>query len=179
MSSQRQLRGAEVQCPEIWSGRSFANRALCHCRYNLLLTRLQQTQRLSPPLDIQLETLNCTAISIRWKMPRRHVSTITGYKVFYTENEEWASHIGSASLMEGASQNSAPSSHTHLEPRLLPLTHLEAVNGAPPLPLKHIELKPRLEPCLLLLRSPASWIASFFSHTTLLLSLACPSSQEN
>uniref|UniRef100_A0A8C4NQ29 Pikachurin n=1 Tax=Dicentrarchus labrax TaxID=13489 RepID=A0A8C4NQ29_DICLA len=37
--------------------------------------------RLSPPLDIQLETINCTAFSVRWKMPRRHVSTITGYKV--------------------------------------------------------------------------------------------------
>uniref|UniRef100_A0A669BM56 EGF like, fibronectin type III and laminin G domains n=1 Tax=Oreochromis niloticus TaxID=8128 RepID=A0A669BM56_ORENI len=36
--------------------------------------------RLSPPLDIQLETINCTAFSVRWKMPRRHVSTITGYK---------------------------------------------------------------------------------------------------
>uniref|UniRef100_A0A3Q3MK01 EGF like, fibronectin type III and laminin G domains n=1 Tax=Mastacembelus armatus TaxID=205130 RepID=A0A3Q3MK01_9TELE len=33
-----------------------------------------------PPLDIQLETINCTAFRVRWKMPRRHVSTITGYK---------------------------------------------------------------------------------------------------
>ncbi|KAJ8381062.1 hypothetical protein SKAU_G00018400 [Synaphobranchus kaupii] len=41
--------------------------------------------RLSPPLDIQLETVNCTAFGVRWRMPRRHVSTITGYKVFYTE----------------------------------------------------------------------------------------------
>uniref|UniRef100_A0A671KFC6 Pikachurin-like n=1 Tax=Sinocyclocheilus anshuiensis TaxID=1608454 RepID=A0A671KFC6_9TELE len=40
---------------------------------------------LFPPLDIQLETVNCTAFSVWWKMPRRHVSTITGYKVFYTE----------------------------------------------------------------------------------------------
>uniref|UniRef100_A0A668ANI6 EGF like, fibronectin type III and laminin G domains n=1 Tax=Myripristis murdjan TaxID=586833 RepID=A0A668ANI6_9TELE len=39
------------------------------------------SDRLSPPLDIQLETVNCTAFSVRWKMPRRHVSTITGYKV--------------------------------------------------------------------------------------------------
>ncbi|XP_058633388.1 pikachurin [Onychostoma macrolepis] len=45
----------------------------------------RKTERLSPPLDIQLETVNCTAFSVRWKMPRRHVSTITGYKVFYTE----------------------------------------------------------------------------------------------
>lgn len=42
---------------------------------------LHKQDRLSPPLDIQLETLNCTAFSVRWKMPRRHVSTITGYKV--------------------------------------------------------------------------------------------------
>uniref|UniRef100_A0A3P8YZJ0 EGF like, fibronectin type III and laminin G domains n=1 Tax=Esox lucius TaxID=8010 RepID=A0A3P8YZJ0_ESOLU len=40
--------------------------------------------RLSPPLDIQLETVNCSAFSVRWKMPRRHVSTITGYKVTIT-----------------------------------------------------------------------------------------------
>ncbi|XP_026096298.1 pikachurin [Carassius auratus] len=45
----------------------------------------RKSERLSPPLDIQLETVNCTAFSVRWKMPRRHVSTITGYKVFYTE----------------------------------------------------------------------------------------------
>ncbi|XP_030647563.1 pikachurin [Chanos chanos] len=46
---------------------------------------VRKSERLSPPLDIQLETVNCTAFSVRWKMPRRHVSTITGYKVFYTE----------------------------------------------------------------------------------------------
>uniref|UniRef100_A0A8C8CQU4 EGF like, fibronectin type III and laminin G domains n=1 Tax=Oncorhynchus tshawytscha TaxID=74940 RepID=A0A8C8CQU4_ONCTS len=40
-----------------------------------------RSNRLSPPLDIQLEMVNCTAFSVRWKMPRRHVSTITGYKV--------------------------------------------------------------------------------------------------
>uniref|UniRef100_A0A8C1QM98 EGF like, fibronectin type III and laminin G domains n=1 Tax=Cyprinus carpio TaxID=7962 RepID=A0A8C1QM98_CYPCA len=48
-------------------------------------TSARKSERLSPPLDIQLETVNCTAFSVRWKMPRRHVSTITGYKVFYTE----------------------------------------------------------------------------------------------
>lgn len=41
------------------------------------------SDRLSPPLDIQLETINCTAFNVRWKMPRRHVSTITGYKVVH------------------------------------------------------------------------------------------------
>ncbi|XP_068168050.1 pikachurin isoform X2 [Antennarius striatus] len=55
--------------------------------------------RLSPPLDIQLEKINCTAFSVRWKMPRRHVSTITGYKVFYTELRH-GRPLGSASLME-------------------------------------------------------------------------------
>ncbi|KAJ8401580.1 hypothetical protein AAFF_G00378970 [Aldrovandia affinis] len=48
-------------------------------------TNVRKSERLSPPLDIQLETVNCTAFSVRWRMPRRHVSTITGYKVFYTE----------------------------------------------------------------------------------------------
>uniref|UniRef100_A0A8C4RWN1 EGF like, fibronectin type III and laminin G domains n=1 Tax=Erpetoichthys calabaricus TaxID=27687 RepID=A0A8C4RWN1_ERPCA len=37
--------------------------------------------QLSPPLDIQLESLNCTAFSVRWRMPRRHISSITGYTV--------------------------------------------------------------------------------------------------
>uniref|UniRef100_A0A674PAA4 EGF like, fibronectin type III and laminin G domains n=1 Tax=Takifugu rubripes TaxID=31033 RepID=A0A674PAA4_TAKRU len=41
----------------------------------------QRTGVRGPPLDIQLETINCSAFSVRWKMPRRHVSTITGYKV--------------------------------------------------------------------------------------------------
>uniref|UniRef100_A0A8C6MB72 EGF like, fibronectin type III and laminin G domains n=1 Tax=Nothobranchius furzeri TaxID=105023 RepID=A0A8C6MB72_NOTFU len=47
----------------------------------LLAAEVPVEHRLSPPLDIQLEALNCTAFSVRWKMPRRHVSTITGYKV--------------------------------------------------------------------------------------------------
>uniref|UniRef100_A0A8C9ZIF5 EGF like, fibronectin type III and laminin G domains n=1 Tax=Sander lucioperca TaxID=283035 RepID=A0A8C9ZIF5_SANLU len=60
---------------------------------------LNKPDRLSPPLDIQLETVNCTAFSVRWKMPRRHVSTITGYKVFYTEMRN-GHPMGTASLME-------------------------------------------------------------------------------
>ncbi|KAL4660850.1 pikachurin-like isoform X1 [Arapaima gigas] len=48
-------------------------------------TSARKPERLSPPLDVQLETINCTAFSIRWRMPRRHISTITGYKIFYTE----------------------------------------------------------------------------------------------
>uniref|UniRef100_A0A8C9V760 EGF like, fibronectin type III and laminin G domains n=1 Tax=Scleropages formosus TaxID=113540 RepID=A0A8C9V760_SCLFO len=41
-------------------------------------------ERLSPPLDVQLETINCTAFSVRWRMPRRHISSITGYKVQFS-----------------------------------------------------------------------------------------------
>ncbi|KAM9393601.1 pikachurin [Pholidichthys leucotaenia] len=59
----------------------------------------RRSDRLSPPLDIQLETINCTAFSVRWKMPRRHVSTITGYKVFYTEMKN-GRLVGTASVLE-------------------------------------------------------------------------------
>lgn len=54
---------------------------VCFPRWSCLSVCLFKPDRLSPPLDIQLETINCTAFSVRWKMPRRHVSTITGYKV--------------------------------------------------------------------------------------------------
>ncbi|KAK6492955.1 pikachurin-like isoform X1 [Huso huso] len=59
---------------------SFVAQTFC-----LRRTTARKQDRLSPPLDIQLESLNCTAFSARWRMPRRHVSTITGYTVFYTE----------------------------------------------------------------------------------------------
>lgn len=62
-------------------------------------SNVRRSDRLSPPLDIQLETINCTAFSVRWKMPRRHVSTITGYKVFYTEVRN-GRPSGTASLLE-------------------------------------------------------------------------------
>ncbi|KAM4575794.1 pikachurin isoform 1-T1 [Odontesthes bonariensis] len=62
-------------------------------------SNVRRSDRLSPPLDIQLETINCTAFSVRWKMPRRHVSTITGYKVFYTEMKN-GRPVGTTSLME-------------------------------------------------------------------------------
>ncbi|XP_075875680.1 pikachurin isoform X2 [Nelusetta ayraudi] len=62
-------------------------------------SNVRRSDRLSPPLDIQLETINCTAFSVRWKMPRRHVSTITGYKVFYTEVRN-GRPSGAASLLE-------------------------------------------------------------------------------
>ncbi|CAG5923603.1 unnamed protein product [Menidia menidia] len=62
-------------------------------------SNIRRSDRLSPPLDIQLETINCTAFSVRWKMPRRHVSTITGYKVFYTEMKN-SRPAGTTSLME-------------------------------------------------------------------------------
>ncbi|KAM6474191.1 pikachurin isoform 5-T5 [Liasis olivaceus] len=41
--------------------------------------------RLGPPVDITLDSLNCTALSIQWRMPQQHANTITGYTVFYTE----------------------------------------------------------------------------------------------
>ncbi|XP_077601111.1 pikachurin-like [Stigmatopora nigra] len=59
----------------------------------------RRADRLSPPLDIQLESVNCSAFSVRWKMPRRHVSTITGYKVFYTEMKN-GRPLGTASVKE-------------------------------------------------------------------------------
>uniref|UniRef100_A0A4W6GBU6 EGF like, fibronectin type III and laminin G domains n=1 Tax=Lates calcarifer TaxID=8187 RepID=A0A4W6GBU6_LATCA len=70
--------------------------SVCFCARR---SNVRRSDRLSPPLDIQLETINCTAFSVRWKMPRRHVSTITGYKVFYTEMRN-GNPIGTASLME-------------------------------------------------------------------------------
>ncbi|MED6232065.1 hypothetical protein ATANTOWER_020139 [Ataeniobius toweri] len=60
---------------------------------------MDMIDRLSPPLDIQLETLNCSTFSVRWKMPRRHVSTITGYKVFYTEMKN-GRPVSTTSIME-------------------------------------------------------------------------------
>lgn len=64
------------------SYRVLANVSTTHHTHHLhLFSLLRGTDRLSPPLDIQLETINCSAFSVRWKMPRRHVSTITGYKV--------------------------------------------------------------------------------------------------
>ncbi|XP_051807199.1 pikachurin [Acanthochromis polyacanthus] len=56
--------------------------SVCFCARR---SNVRRSDRLSPPLDIQLDTINCTAFSVQWKMPRRHVSTITGYKVFYNE----------------------------------------------------------------------------------------------
>ncbi|XP_015275647.1 PREDICTED: pikachurin [Gekko japonicus] len=41
--------------------------------------------RLGPPLDIILESVNCTAFSIQWRMPRQHASIISGYTVYYSE----------------------------------------------------------------------------------------------
>ncbi|XP_072272714.1 pikachurin isoform X1 [Pyxicephalus adspersus] len=45
----------------------------------------KRQDRLGPPLDINLEAINCTAFSVQWRMPRQHASTINGYTVFYTE----------------------------------------------------------------------------------------------
>uniref|UniRef100_A0A8B9PVU3 EGF like, fibronectin type III and laminin G domains n=1 Tax=Apteryx owenii TaxID=8824 RepID=A0A8B9PVU3_APTOW len=47
-----------------------------------------EADRLGPPLDILLDSLNCTAFSVQWRMPKQHASTVTGYTVFYSEVEE-------------------------------------------------------------------------------------------
>ncbi|XP_060690334.1 pikachurin isoform X1 [Hemiscyllium ocellatum] len=47
-------------------------------------TALQRPERPSPPQNVLLEALNCTAFRVRWRTPRRH-SNITGYTVLYTE----------------------------------------------------------------------------------------------
>ncbi|NXG74861.1 EGFLA protein, partial [Baryphthengus martii] len=44
--------------------------------------------RLGPPLDILLDSLNCTAFSVQWTIPKQHASTISGYTVFYSEVED-------------------------------------------------------------------------------------------
>uniref|UniRef100_A0AAV2MPX5 TGF-beta family profile domain-containing protein n=1 Tax=Knipowitschia caucasica TaxID=637954 RepID=A0AAV2MPX5_KNICA len=53
--------------------------ALCASSLGARRSSARRSERLSPPLDIQLETVNCSSFSVRWKMPRRHVSTITGH----------------------------------------------------------------------------------------------------
>ncbi|XP_044287275.1 pikachurin [Varanus komodoensis] len=45
----------------------------------------RRQDRLGPPLDITVDSLNCTAFSIQWRMPQQHASTITGYTVYYAE----------------------------------------------------------------------------------------------
>lgn len=47
----------------------------------LIQCSLFSADRLGPPLDIVLDSLNCTAFSVQWKMPKQHASTITGYTV--------------------------------------------------------------------------------------------------
>ncbi|NWY02494.1 EGFLA protein, partial [Nothoprocta ornata] len=44
--------------------------------------------RLGPPVDIILDSLNCTAFSVQWRMPKQQASTVMGYTVFYSEVEE-------------------------------------------------------------------------------------------
>ncbi|KAK1806966.1 hypothetical protein P4O66_005451 [Electrophorus voltai] len=56
-----------------------------HIAVDARRTSIKKLERLSPPLDLQMQTVNCTAIRVQWRMPRRHVSTASGYKVFYTE----------------------------------------------------------------------------------------------
>ncbi|XP_048451342.1 pikachurin isoform X1 [Rhincodon typus] len=47
-------------------------------------TALRRPDRPSPPQNVLLEALNCTAFRVRWRTPRRH-SNIIGYTVLYTE----------------------------------------------------------------------------------------------
>uniref|UniRef100_A0A8B9PP35 Pikachurin n=1 Tax=Apteryx owenii TaxID=8824 RepID=A0A8B9PP35_APTOW len=57
-------------------------------RYLCRTCSASPSDRLGPPLDILLDSLNCTAFSVQWRMPKQHASTVTGYTVFYSEVEE-------------------------------------------------------------------------------------------
>ncbi|XP_069483255.1 pikachurin isoform X2 [Ambystoma mexicanum] len=48
----------------------------------------RRQDRPGPPLEVELATVNCTALSVQWRMPKQHASTITGYTVFYAEVEK-------------------------------------------------------------------------------------------
>ncbi|XP_043916298.1 pikachurin-like [Protopterus annectens] len=48
-------------------------------------TGREQSAQLGPPLDVQLHSINCTAIGARWKMPKQHAHVIIGYTVFFSE----------------------------------------------------------------------------------------------
>nr|XP_003408050.1 pikachurin isoform X2 [Loxodonta africana] len=50
-----------------------------------LRTALGKPGKVGPPLNIILNALNCTSISVQWKMPRHPGSPIAGYTVFYSE----------------------------------------------------------------------------------------------
>ncbi|XP_062874433.1 pikachurin-like [Trichomycterus rosablanca] len=39
----------------------------------------------SAPATIRLQTENCTVVRVQWRIPHRHIYTVTGYKVFYAE----------------------------------------------------------------------------------------------
>uniref|UniRef100_A0A3B3T6L7 EGF like, fibronectin type III and laminin G domains n=1 Tax=Paramormyrops kingsleyae TaxID=1676925 RepID=A0A3B3T6L7_9TELE len=52
----------------------------CYASLHLLLLKCPLL-RLSPPSHVRLDTVNCTAIRVRWRSPRRHLGVITGYKV--------------------------------------------------------------------------------------------------
>ncbi|XP_067885249.1 pikachurin isoform X2 [Heterodontus francisci] len=59
----------------------FSAQTACYRRER---TALRRADRLSPPQDMQLDALNCTAFTLRWRTPRRH-SGITRYTVVYAE----------------------------------------------------------------------------------------------
>ncbi|XP_007487500.1 pikachurin isoform X4 [Monodelphis domestica] len=49
---------------------------------------LRKEGRLGPPVDILLDSLNCSAFQVQWRMPHHHTNLITGYTVFYSEARE-------------------------------------------------------------------------------------------
>ncbi|XP_045643249.1 pikachurin isoform X1 [Ursus americanus] len=45
----------------------------------------QKRGKMEPPLDIVVLSLNCTALSIEWKMPKQPQIPVIGYIIFYSE----------------------------------------------------------------------------------------------
>ncbi|NXG41284.1 EGFLA protein, partial [Psilopogon haemacephalus] len=97
--------------------------------------------RLGPPLDILLDSLNCTALSVQWRMPKQHASTITGYTVFYSEVEDdkavkQLSHDVPLSLdmLSMVSVSSASSQSTGMEWKAAAVSYGWAGKGRPSMP---------------------------------------------
>lgn len=55
------------------------------CVASSLGAALRKQGKMGTPLHITVDTLNCTAFSIQWKMPRHPGRPIIGYTVFYSE----------------------------------------------------------------------------------------------
>ncbi|XP_006889604.1 PREDICTED: pikachurin [Elephantulus edwardii] len=73
---------------------------------------------MGPPLHVILDTLNCTAISVQWKIPRHSGGAISGYTVFYSEVaahrslQERSHHV---SLSQDALSTGQPDHQTFIE----------------------------------------------------------------